>query len=108
MEYPVWIQVIIALFAVFGVYAMLRVLAEAIFTSGNIGVAVHVRTGADVLLLEEMLKEAADTVSVRKKQPLMVLFYPEAARRAFDESGVPVADVRELLVRYHANYCLTE
>lgn len=108
MEYPVWIQVIIALFAVFGVYAMLRVLAETLFTSGNIGVAVHIRTGADVLLLEGMLKEAADTVSFRKKQPVMVLFYPEAARRAFDENGEPVADVWELLVHYHANYCLTE
>lgn len=108
MEYPVWIQVIIALFAVFGVYAMLRVLAEAIFTSGNIGVAVHVRTGTDVLLLEGLLKEAADTGSVRKRQPVTVLFYPDAVRRAFDGDGVPLVSISELLMRYHANYCLTE
>ena len=108
MEYPVWVQVFIALFAVFGVYAVLRMIAEAVFTAENIGVAVHVRTGADVLLLEGLLKEAADIGPVRKRQPVTVLFYPDAVRRAFDGDGVPLVGISELLMRYHANYCLTE
>lgn len=108
MEYPVWVQVFIALFAVFGVYAVLRMIAEALFAAENIGIAVHVRTGADVLLLEGLLKEAADIGPVRKRQPVTVLFYPDAVLRAFDGDGVPLVSISELLMRYHANYCLTE
>ena len=108
MNYPIWVQILIAVFAVFGVYSVLRIFAELFFSADNIGIAVHVRTEADVILLDGLLREASDTGAVRKKQPITVLFYPEVMHCAFGGDGVPIPRVGELLVRYRVNYCLTE
>ena len=108
MEYPIWVQILIAMFAIFGVYSVLRIFAELFFSAENIGIAVHVRSEADVILLEGLLREASDTGVVRKKQPITVLFYPGVMHCAFDGDGVPIPRVGELLARYRANYCPVE
>lgn len=106
MEYPVWAQVLIALFAVFGVYAILRVAAGMLFSAGRVGAAVHVRTKEDVLRLESLLREAENVFLFRRGCGTMVLIFPDAAEQMLDEDGTLKFGVAELLSRYGAVYDL--
>lgn len=106
LGYPVWIQIVVALLAVFGVYSILRMLADIVFAAKCIGVAVHVRTESEVMLLEGALREATGMGRGYGRQPVTVLFYPEVACFAFDVDDEPKVQIAELLFRYRANYCL--
>ena len=108
MEYPVWAQVLIALFAVFGVYAFVRVAAGMLFSAGQVGAALHVRTKADALRLESLLREAEDAFLFRRRCGTVVLISPEAAECLFDGDGTPKYRTAQLLIRYGAVYELTE
>ena len=65
MQYEVVLEIIIAVFAVYGIYSAIRTLAEAMFRSKNIVVALEIKTNEDASELDYLLSEAREAFTVR-------------------------------------------
>lgn len=65
MQYEVILEIIVALFAVFGAYTAIRTLAEAIFRSKNILVALEIKSNEDANDIDFLLREARHSFTVR-------------------------------------------
>lgn len=63
MCFEVVLQILVALFAVFGVYSLIALIGETWFGSDNIAVSVEVDTNEAAINLEDYLREA-------KRRPL--------------------------------------
>lgn len=106
MEFPIWAQVLIALCAVFGVYAAVRVITGTIFSIGAIETAVIVRSEEEYFRLELLLEEAKNAFFLGSCRKIAVLFVGDAAT-ALRENG-PDQKTVSLLERYGAEYYFAE
>ena len=75
MYVRVAIEVIVALFAVFGFYSAVKLLAQRIFSSENIILAVEIKTDEDVLNAEMLIREALGSFLLTSSSSIAVLVY---------------------------------
>lgn len=96
MQYEVILEITVALFAVFGAYTAIRTVAEAIFRSKNILVALEIKTNEDANDIEFLLREARDSFTVRGARGRVVVLlasrfeYNEELREIIDCEGAEV------------------
>ena len=67
------IEVVVALFAVFGFYSAVRLLAQRIFSSESIILAVEIQTEDDVLNAEMLIREALGSFLLASSSHIAVL-----------------------------------
>ena len=58
MYFRIAAEVILAIFAVFGLYSAVRIFAQKFFSDKRIFLAIEIKTEDDVLLAEGLIKEA--------------------------------------------------
>ena len=73
MYVRVAIEVIVAMFAVFGFYSAIKLLAQRIFSSDNIIIAVEIKTDEDVLNSEMLIREALGSFLLTSSSHIAVL-----------------------------------
>lgn len=106
MVFPIWMEIIIALLAVFGVYAIVRVVTGSVFAMSNLATAIRIRTSEDAEMLEVYLREAEDAFFLRGKQRIIVLFESGVIDGVIGCGNVPDEETVALLGRYGAEYCI--
>ena len=75
MYVRVAIEVIVALFAVFGFYSAVKLLAQRIVSAENIILAVEIKTDEDVLNAEMLIREALGSFLLTSSSSIAVLVY---------------------------------
>ena len=90
MYVRVAIEVIVALFAVFGFYSAVKLLAQRIFSAENIILAVEIKTDEDVLNAEMLIREALGSFLLTSSSRIAVLVY----------EGLCCAELRSVVEKY--------
>ena len=107
MELTVMTACAVALFAVFGFYCAVRVMADLLFPNKRISVAVEVWTREDAEALDMMLREAA-ACSMQRGARLVVLLSVELMDGTVGVGEELLDYYAELLDRFGAECYLIE
>lgn len=108
MFFRMMIEVAVAMFAAYGIYCALKVMAELLFPSDRIAVAIEIRTQADAEDLDMLLYDARATVWRRGRARTVVLLSTalmDGSVGSGDEIFEPYAS---LLTRYGADCYLID
>ena len=95
-------RVAVALFAAFGLYCALRMLAESLFASDRIAVAIEIETRGDARDLDMLLHEARVLFGRRRGMRIVVLLSAELMDGTLGEGTTLSPACEELLERYGA------
>lgn len=81
MYFEVFLEIVIAAFAVFGLFSLVSLIGETYFRSDNILLAVEVDTEQVASELAACLKEARDAFFLRGKSEIVVIIKRELATK---------------------------
>ena len=98
----------VALFAAFGLYCALRMLAEAMFSSDRIAVAIEVETHADAEALDMLLHEARVVFGRQRGMRLIVLMSAALMDGTLGTDMELSPACEEILARYGAECYLMD
>ena len=102
------LEVVAALFAVFGFACAVRMLTEVLFAAEQISVAVEIKTKEDADMLEMLLHEAQSAFLRKGHARLTVLLSTELMDGTVGAGEELSDDIVELLDRYGAECCLID
>ena len=100
MQYEVVLEIIVAIFAVYGIYSAVRVVAEAFFRSKNIVVALEIKTNEDASELDYLLSEAREAFTVRGARGRIIVLL--SRRFEYD------SEVREIIESNNAEMIIVD
>lgn len=108
MFFTVLWDVTVALFAVFGFYCAVKALAELLFASSCIAVAIEVQSMEQAEMLEELLCEARACYLRKSRAHPLVLISTELMEGGMGEGEELFEKYSELLSRYGADCYLID
>ncbi len=108
MIWRMFLEIGIALFAVYGVACAARVITEWIFPQKELAVAVRIRTVADAWNMDFLLHEAGMSFYRRGKNQMIVLISDSLMSGIVGEDGILFDVYEELIDQYGAECYLVE
>lgn len=82
MYFEVIFKVILALFAVFGIYSLICIIAQSSFSGTNICVALEIRSIEDILELDVYLEEASSLCFLKNTSRVLILLGKDLSENA--------------------------
>ena len=95
MYFRIAAEVILAIFAVFGLYSAVRIFAQKFFSDKRIFLAIEIKTEDDVLLAEGLIKEALGIYYLLPSARIAVLASKELEKNT---------ELVELFLQYGVEY----
>jgi len=99
MYFRVAVEVILAMFSVFGVYSAARLVIQKFFSDKRIILAIEIRTGDDVLFAEGLIKEALGIYYLTSSSRVVLLL---------SEELLDNEELMNTVKKYGVEYCITE
>ena len=95
-------ELLLAVLAVFGLWCLIRLLAQELWASRCIGIVIELSDRETARRLPDLLEEARHAPFGRRRAPLVVVYGTELCR-AYGEPG---ASERALIAYYGGTWCI--